>query len=204
MDQRNPDRNPDKDALDLELDAVLAKFTTAEPRSRLEERILANLRIEQKRAAERSWWRWPAATALAAVIALTVFGAWRSRKPVQNVTALHPPATVLSNTHHGTQVANNSERGSIPLRELSTLGELSRRRLKPRSPKLDQFPSPQPLSEQEKMLTEYVAGHHQQAILVARARMAELKKDWQEEMEEASATSNRPASESLVIQQENR
>ena len=51
------------------------------------------------------------------------------------------------------------------------------------------------------MLTQYVAEHHRQAVLIARVRMAELKKDWLEEMEEASA--NRATSDSPAIQQEN-
>ena len=37
------------------------------------------------------------------------------------------------------------------------------------SPKLDQFPSPQPLSEQEKILTNYVAQYPEHAVLIARA-----------------------------------
>lgn len=142
------------------------------------------------------------------MIVVTLFLAWRSGKPAQNIAARHPP-TMQTNQHDGTEVANNGEQGSTPPHELSG------RRLKPRalsgpvavvvhSPKLDQFPSPQPLSEQEKMLAEYVAGHRQQAILIARVRMAELKKDWPEEMEEASAASNHPTSDSPVIQQENR
>jgi hypothetical protein len=201
-------REPNNAALDRELDAVLAKFTTAEPRAGLEERILATLRIEQKRTAKRSWRRWPAVAALAAMIVVTAFLAWRSQKPAQNIAAQHPQGTTQTNEHDGA-LANNDPHGSAVLRDPSA------RLLKPhafgrpanltvRSPRLDQFPSPQPLSQQEMMLTQYVAGHHRQAILIARVRMAELKKDWLEETEEASATSNRPTSDSPVILQENR
>jgi hypothetical protein len=202
-------QNMNNAALDRELGAALAKFTTAEPRAGLEERILANLRIEQKRAAERAWWRWPAVVALAAAIVISVFMASRSRTPTQNIAAHNPPATMQPSTHNGMQGANDSEHGSTLPHELSA------QRLKPRafsspatvpvrSPKLDEFPSPQPLSEQEKMLAEYVAEHHQQAVLIARVRMAELKEDWVEEMKEASATSNRAPSDSPETQQENR
>jgi hypothetical protein len=198
-------QNLNNDSLDRELDAALAKFTTAEPRAGLEDRVLANLRAEQQHTAKRSWWRWPAVAVLAAGIVVTVFAAWRSEKPA-HIVEQHPSATTYRQDR--TMVVNNG--GSV-----SILPHEAARRPKPRPagrtaavaippPKLDQFPSPQPLSEQEKMLAGYVAGHRQQAILIARVRTAELKKDWPEEMDEASATSNRPTSDSPVIQLENR
>ena len=49
-------------------------------------------------------------------------------------------------------------------------------------PKLDQFPSPQPLSEQEKLLQSYVAKYPEQAVLIARARTEALRQDQLEEM----------------------
>jgi hypothetical protein len=48
------------------------------------------------------------------------------------------------------------------------------------APKLDQFPSPQPLSEQEKLLWNYVAQHPERAGLVAEARMESLERDAEE------------------------
>ena len=50
------------------------------------------------------------------------------------------------------------------------------------NPKLDQFPSPQPLSEQEKILESYVANYPEHAALIARARAEELRRDAAEEM----------------------
>ena len=50
---------------------------------------------------------------------------------------------------------------------------------KPTTPRLDQFPSPRPLSEQEQMLARYVREFPQEAVLVARAqteRRKELEK----------------------------
>jgi hypothetical protein len=201
----------DRSGLDRELDAALAKLVAVEPRAGLEDRILANLRANREPAAGHLEWRWPAIAALAAVIVVAIFVAWKAGKPVQNITIQQPPATMQTNEHAGTQVANRGGSGSI-----RPHGAAPGKQPKPHAisysatvvnpaPKLEQFPSPQPLSEQEKMLAEYVADHRQQAVLIARARMAELKKDWVEEMEEeASETSNRPISDSTVIQQENR
>jgi hypothetical protein len=186
--------NWNNDALDHQLDAALAKFATVEPRAGLEERILANLRIKQKRPAERWWWRWPAVAALAAMIMLTLFPALRSRKPTQNIAVQYPPVPAQSNKPAGTQIANHSESGSIRPHGLSG------RRLKPRafsaatvvvnSPKLDQFPSPQPLSEQETILTHYVRNYPEHAALIAQARTEELRRDSTEEMSEAASTDN--------------
>jgi hypothetical protein len=53
------------------------------------------------------------------------------------------------------------------------------------APKLDQFPSPQPLSEQEKILASYVAEYPEHAVLVAQARAEALLRDQEEEEREA-------------------
>jgi hypothetical protein len=185
----------EKDALNGELDAALAKFTKAEPRAGLEERILENLRIERKRAAERSWWRWPAVASLAALILVALFVSWRSGKSPQKMAAQHPPATTRTSEHDGTQVANSSEHDSTPPHEL--FGS----RPKPHAithtaaavapaPKLDEFPSPQPLSEQEKILAHYVTNYPAHAALIAQARADELRRDSAEEMGEAVSGSN--------------
>jgi hypothetical protein len=69
------------------------------------------------------------------------------------------------------------------------------------APKLDVFPSPEPLSEQEKMLAAYVAQHHQQAVLIARARMAELKEDLAKETTGENSAPNRQSSDQSMNQQ---
>jgi hypothetical protein len=54
-------------------------------------------------------------------------------------------------------------------------------------PKLDQFPSPRPLSEQEKILESYVTKYPKHAALIAQARAEALRQDLAEEMTDASA-----------------
>jgi hypothetical protein len=53
-------------------------------------------------------------------------------------------------------------------------------------PKLDQFPSPQPLSEQEKILAAYVAKYPEDALLLAQARAEALRRDALEDSERDS------------------
>ena len=58
------------------------------------------------------------------------------------------------------------------------------------APKLEQFPSPQPLSEQEKILARYVNTYPEHAALIAQARTEELRRDSAEEMGEAGLAGN--------------
>jgi hypothetical protein len=48
-------------------------------------------------------------------------------------------------------------------------------------PRLEQFPSPQPLSEQEKILENYLANYPEHALLIAEARARALRQDAAEE-----------------------
>jgi hypothetical protein len=196
----------ENDRLDRELDVALAKFA-AEPRTGLEERVLANLRAQHERNSSRLWWPWPVVAALAVAIALSVSVTWKLGKPAP-ITTAHQPAIVQRNQQTEMQVSHD---GGIMVRPRAPYA----RRLKPysvsfhatvlaSSPKLEQFPSPQPLSEQEKMLSDYVSEHRKQAILVARARTAELKKDWTEEMGEDPTPSNDMTSDQPASQQEDR
>lgn len=188
--------NPDHSALDLELDAALAKFAAVEPRAGLEDRILANLRAERTHAAQRLWWRWPAVAALAAMIVVVLISlTWRSKQPGQTVTTKHPPAIMAPLEHAATKVANNDVLKSIqPHNSQSGQGPKPRAvssaaTIVATAPKLDQFPSPQPLSEQEKFLAHYVSSYPKQAALIAQARTEELLRD-NAEMGEAAPSSN--------------
>jgi hypothetical protein len=179
--------NLNNDALDRELDAALAKFTAGEPRAGLEDRILANLRAQQAQVTERPWWRWPASAALTAAIVVTLFLAWRLETPVQKI-ASNPSATKQIDGHAGTQTNRGASGTTQPVTG-------SERRLKPRAvrhsvrvpspaPKLDQFPSPQPLSEQERILARYIANFPEQAALVAQARADLRRRDAAEEIDD--------------------
>jgi hypothetical protein len=172
--------------LDRELDAALAKFTAVEPRVGLEDRVLANLLTQQAHVTERSRWRWPALAALTAAIVVTVFLAWSPESPIQKA-ASNPSASTQIDGDAGTQ----ANYGRSDATQLSDAG--SGRRLKPRAvshsvrlaspaPKLDQFPSPQPLSEQETILLRYITNYPEHAALIAQARTDELRRDRIEEM----------------------
>jgi hypothetical protein len=178
--------NGEQDEFDRVLDAVLAKYAAAEPRAGLEERVLANLRAEQARDAEHAWGRWRAIAAVAAVIVVVVALFLRPDKLSHPVVADHPSTPMEAPKERETDVISNAQR-----REVRPHVRVRKPALRPsppdvaiaRAPKLEQFPSPEPLSEQEKLLQNYVAQNPEQAVLLARARTEVLHRDRLEEMD---------------------
>jgi hypothetical protein len=194
----------ENDELDRELDSALASYVTVAPRAGLEQRILANLHAQQKQALSHSWWRWPAIGALSFVVfTIALLVAWRFTRPSQNLAVHHLPTVTLPGT--GTQIASNIKPGGngpggpAMRKRRSHTHHLENENTS--VPKLDVFPSPQPLSEQERMLVAYVAQHRQQAVLIARARMAELKEDLAKEDGANSAPNRRPSDQSQQKQE---
>ena len=180
------------DQFDRVLDAALAKYAAVEPRAGLEERVLANLHAEQNRAPGRAWQRWGIALAAMAVIVAAATLAFRTRKPPPPVIA-KTPSTTASPTKPPRQLANRAEtvvpHAHSPRRKV-TRHWAQHEGVLAAVPKLDQFPSPRPLSEQERMLASYVANDPQRAALIAEARMEALRKDQEEKLREAAQDSN--------------
>jgi hypothetical protein len=190
------DKSRSYDALDRELDAALAQYGAVEPRAGLERRVLTNLQAEREKIASRSWWRWPATAALAAAVTIAVGGSlmWRSAKTPPVVSRDRPPTSVESGGQGGPILAGDA-RNSPPLISSARRNQTNRdRRRQPTvaaGPKLEQFPSPQPMSEQEKILAIYVAQYPEHAALIAEARTEALKKDRREEEETGASTGDR-------------
>jgi hypothetical protein len=174
-----------QDEIDRLLDAALAKYA-AEPRAGLEERVLANLLAERARVPVRAWWRWSVAGAVLAVVFVAVALAWRSGKSSHPNLANHPPKAIQGVLEPATQAASNRDGAAVPPRS-SPARRLTAPRLHQSvaiaaPPKLYQFPSPRPLSEQERILANYVAEYPEHAVLVARAMSEALQQDQLEEM----------------------
>lgn len=192
--------------VDRWLDSALSQLGKAEPRAGLESRVLANLQAERDRLASRRrwWWAAGAATALAAVVLAVWVGESareRNRGGTAGTSTTHseearrsmrprpaPQATapqVAANQVTASRVADAprevAQRGPAngPIRRVAG------------TPKLAQFPSPQPLSEQEKILASYVAQYPETAALVAQARAEALQRDREEEAAEAATGSMR-------------
>jgi hypothetical protein len=175
-------RVPETDALDRELDAALARYAAVEPRAGLEDRVLAHLQAERELSSAHAAWGWPQVTALAAAVVIVVaVSVWMFRKPTQAVR--HLPATQQS-----TQVGEDSGTATgkppapVATRKTSGHGPHRVRRVATAVPKLEVFPSPQPLSEQEQLLANYIAEYPEHALLVARALADPLRPDQLKEM----------------------
>jgi hypothetical protein len=182
---------------DRELDAALARYSAVEPRPGLEQRVLANLRAEQQLDAARGRRGWRALAALAVACSIAVISASLltkskvfnlatapvggsrgdatnesragvatrrdTRKPASEGGRLPEPVRSTERERDG--VANHD--GAAELRQTETADEVA--------PKLERFPAPEPLSEQEKLLVRFVEDDPQEAALVAEARAEQFK-----------------------------
>lgn len=167
----------DKDEFDDLLDGALKRYGEAEPRAGIEGRVLA--RITESRVRRNKAWVWAlgaaAVSCLVITIALVGNQFWTKaptvrRNPIAAVAhksdelasatvPAHRQESSIRRHHHSLQVRTN-----VPFLAADT-------------PRLDRFPSPQPLSEQERLLKMYVTNFPQQAALIARQQSA-----WEKEL----------------------
>jgi hypothetical protein len=163
------------------LDVGLKELGQAEPRPGLEGRVLAHLQAEGAQPA--AWWRqWRPglAVVLVGVVAGSVLLLTRSapepaRTPIASLPGKNGPATPPEKAASGIAPVAGPSRIRPRLREKTPAASASSGNAS--GPRLEQFPSPQPLSEQEKLLAQYVEERPQEAKMVARMRAELLKQD---------------------------
>ena len=177
------------DELDRVLDAALAQYSAVEPRAGLEDRVLANLRAQRTTVSERSWWRWGLAAALAAIVVVVAL-AWRSRTTTPPEIVKRPAIVVPDRSTSGTQIAHHDESANLlrphPPAHKAAAHTTTAKEVVAANPKLDVFPSPHPMTEEERILATYVFRRHDQAILVAQASAEALRKAREEEQRQLS------------------
>jgi len=162
-----------KQRLDRWLDGALQQYGRVEPRAGLERRILANLEsAAQNRTIGRRWWWTFGLAALMACIAVTVWVGVDLPHSTKKTVATAHPANVGASTN-GSQFA--------PPQVAAVPHHVKRHFMRPRieaakEPRLEQFPSARPLTEQEQLLSRYVREFPEQAVLVAQAQ-AESQKE---------------------------
>ncbi len=162
------------------LDAALKQRGEAEPAPGLEQRILSTLR---ERGAQERWqwrWWWPAFNTVAAVILFgTLVLVVRDHPREAPRLAGQTPATSRQTPSGAQQVP--------PLRKLETSAAKTPARVRvkrgvasavpDRGPRLEQFPSPQPLSEQEQLLARYVSEFHDEGVMIAKMQAEQRIQD---------------------------
>jgi hypothetical protein len=164
MDANRPDR------IDQWLDSALSQYAKAEPRHGFEDRILANLAAERRRIALACRWWWLVAVPAMAVLVCVV--GWAIHQQLRD-SKVSPVASYHSNQdqtgNRNPQVPSSPHSTDLPPQHAAK--NASRRHgIAKQGPKLEQFPAPAPLSEQEKLLARYVEQFPQRAVIVARAQ----------------------------------
>jgi hypothetical protein len=196
------ERVSENDALDRELDAALAKYVAVEPRAGLEERVLANFRAEREHAAARVWWRWQALAVAAAVLVVAAVSPigrpamWRPGKPAPDVKSYQPAAAAQGDKQPGTRVATNDLGSPVRRAGPAVASRPARHGVRPpqviddaNGPRLDHFPSPRPLSDEEKLLVLYVRDFPRDAVMIAQAQ-AESEKEMEQLSGRGSLSAN--------------
>jgi hypothetical protein len=141
------DERNDQTQLDQALDSLLASYSRVEPRPGLETRVLASVRAHAEKKQPYSWpLAWLCGATLTAALAMVFV-----MNDVRNYATPEPPAPVAA--HWKLPPAHNvAARNHRPPRHASvppTLVADVRQQV---------FPTPVPLSPQEKLMYRYLAG----------------------------------------------
>ena len=164
----------DEERIERELDGALTRYAANEPRIGLEGRVLANLRAANLREVRRaSRWRNAViaiATACALVGMLLMVERRAAVAPQTGIPKAENVPRPASEKYSETAAFAGARRLTVRAHQQSmeskTLGS-SRMVIPEESPKLEQFPAPEPLSPQEALLVRYVGNDPQDAELMA-------------------------------------
>ena len=177
--------------IDEMLDSLLANYSSAEPRPGLETRILANLKLgNESREAGRSWWGLKWVWAAAAVAALIVGGVLISGKrhvapPTHTVVQTVQPA-VQQPVVPQPMVEQPSVQSSVPAFGVTSAVRHRHKTLAPGaqqnaalavSQRPASFPTPFPLSEQERLMLAYLSSTPRQEVIAQMQRTDQQEAD---------------------------
>ena len=163
--------DPEKDKqmqIDEMLDSMLANYSAAEPRPGLETRILANLRETPEKQTAQGWWNfkwlWAGMVAAAIIVAAVLISGRRRIEP--------PTHVAVKTTQPAPQPENSVARADCAKGNGSDFIGANHRRLQRQqnaalalSERPAVFPTPTPLSEQEKLLLSYLAGTPREEVI---------------------------------------
>ena len=166
--------NDNNQEIERWLDAGLRHYADVEHRAGLEARILATLQAEQGRDGYHLR-RWQLGLALAMV---GVAGAALFLRPEGVHQGITPAASNIQVTAEPEISQPVKVAGAVRRTRLGRRTSTSSLEERARDPRLEQFPSPQPLTEQEEMLARYVRDQRREALMVARARAALENKEF--------------------------
>ncbi len=195
MDSGQHGRNAAGD-VDQWLEDGIGAYSQAEPRAGLEGRVLAGIAAQGRQTRWRfAWWGVLAFGCAVSAIAVVWLGLGDRKSPLPGPIAkvTVPERVVPEQSDEAAMRDDESSVGMTSVPDRSRPGAATPVRQKltrttpPMTPKLERFPSPRPLSEQEQMLASYVENNPQTAALVAEVRAKALKRDLDEEAAEGAS-----------------
>jgi len=163
MADQNNDRSNEQQ-LDEMLDSLLTNYASAEPRPGLETRILAQVRVQgkkQNRGSNLQWVLTAAALASAVIVTILIYRSRPESRPASSQVANSPqrqnnPTPQLQKTIPDLSASERlTHRGSPDRRHIVRMKEPMGNEVA--VVKQDVFPSPSPLSAQEKLLFRYLS-----------------------------------------------
>jgi hypothetical protein len=159
------DREKDKQ-IDEMLDSLLASYSSVEPRPGLETRILANLRAAAEKKGSNGWWNlkwiWVGAVAAATIIVAVLMNEGQPVTPPTNVVVktgqpVPLPEIRASLRAASPEIAKAHRRKTSPAtRQKAALASSGR----PAN-----FPTPVPLSEQERLMFTYLENTPREVVV---------------------------------------
>jgi hypothetical protein len=153
--------------LDELLDSALSAYSSAEPRPGLETRILAQVReaAGTTGSPSRNWrWLWAGAVTVAAVLLIALWMGKRTQvpTPTNNVVRTHEPPAQPTTKPENSNPVTAANPAHHRHREH---GERSPQAVAVAVPRQPVFPTPTPLSEQERLLLSYYAQTPRQELI---------------------------------------
>jgi len=185
----NSSLNRNEDAhLDQWLDQALQQYGDVEPHAGLEMRILANLASEEtKQVQGRAWIAASVCAAVAVIVAAVLIVGFHVHQ--SGVAKVPVSAAALAATHSGDQHSLVAKVAKPPARQRRNGGTRASVSSMLPARVLPQFPSQRSLSEQERLLQQYVTQFPDQARLVAR-QQAETQKEMEQLYAENAGSRN--------------
>ncbi len=162
------DQEKDKQMqIDDMLDSMLAHYSSAEPRSGLENRILANLHEAEKGPSQGWWnfkWLWSGTVAAAIIVAAVLInGRHRIEPPTHVIVKTNQPTPQPGIQPHAPIARQETAR--VHRRKPSTVPIAQKKEALALSQRPTNFPTPVPLSEQERLMFTYLENTPREVVV---------------------------------------
>ena len=159
------DREKDRQVDEI-LDSLLADYSAVEPRPGLETRILANLREAEGREVSPGWWKvkwlWAGAVVAAIIVAaILIVGRRNLAPPDKTVVQIGQPAPKQPEV----QRTSPATATVVPRHHKTVIESRPQNATLARSERPQVFPTPTPLSEQERLLLRYYSGTPREEVI---------------------------------------